>query len=49
MQLVNIFRQLISDILRKIHRNVRLGLASDTAYILPAVYGSRIFTGIDIA
>ncbi len=48
MQLVDIFGQLISNILRKIHRNVRLGLARDTAYVFPAVYGSRIFTGIDI-
>ena len=49
MQLVDIFRQLIRDIFRKIHRNVRLGLTRDTAYIFPAVYVSRIFTGIDIA
>ncbi len=49
MKLTDIFRKLISNILRQIHGNIRLCLSHDAAYVLTPVHLCRIFTSIYIA
>ena len=49
MQLIDIVRELVGNVLRKIHRHIGLCLSCDSADILTSVYFSGIFAGKNIA